>query len=373
MQLLSRILRPASGRRAEREIRRSGMFFAEWYLEAYPDVRATKMDPIAHYVRYGAEESRDPSPFFSTSLYVSAYSDVAQSGINPLLHYVRSGASEGRLTNPWTPLATSETDESGDVPRGAASLGPLWSLTHGKIGSDESSFAGFVICDGMPRSASTWSFNVAMEVLRQAADQRPVHGGYDECVARFLSQAPPTARYVVLKCHSLDSLGRTLVHMGRARVIYTRRNIADAVASFMQMWDGAFEEALVQIEASLELYALHRGSEDALILDYGTIMDSPEQALQRIAAHLGVELEPHAVRQIMEATSFERMRERSEALKQSGVRRDRSYGDNSLIDQDSLLHPGHIQDGTSGYGLRQLSAEQLAGIHSVLERHGIEA
>lgn len=77
-------------------IRRSGLFDPEWYLRRYPDVRRNGGDPLAHYLRYGAGEGRDPGPAFSTRDYLRRYPDVSESGINPLVHYVRHGIGEGR-------------------------------------------------------------------------------------------------------------------------------------------------------------------------------------------------------------------------------------------------------------------------------------
>jgi hypothetical protein len=57
------------------------------------------MDPIVHYLRYGAGEHRNPSPAFDTRFYLGANPDVAASGINPLLHFIRFGRAEGRKTS----------------------------------------------------------------------------------------------------------------------------------------------------------------------------------------------------------------------------------------------------------------------------------
>ncbi|MBA9071309.1 hypothetical protein FHR71_005089 [Methylobacterium sp. RAS18] len=54
------------------------------------------MDPLAHYVRYGAAEGRDPSAGFDGKAYLAAYGDVAAAGLNPMLHYLQYGAAEGR-------------------------------------------------------------------------------------------------------------------------------------------------------------------------------------------------------------------------------------------------------------------------------------
>lgn len=78
-------------------IERSGLFDRDWYLKQYPDVAETKMDPIKHYLRYGAPEGRDPNPEFSTWGYVETYPDVGTQRMNPFIHYLLYGLAEGRV------------------------------------------------------------------------------------------------------------------------------------------------------------------------------------------------------------------------------------------------------------------------------------
>jgi len=107
-----------------------------------------------------------------------------------------------------------------------------------------------VFCNGMPRSASTWSYNVALGLLRRSASGE-VHGGYDDNLPRFLGSLPASAAHAVVKSHSLDSAGRSLVQLGVAKVIYTWRNLADAVASFMTMFGADFDHAIAAVAWSI--------------------------------------------------------------------------------------------------------------------------
>lgn len=77
-------------------IEQSGLFDREWYLKQYPDVADTKIDPIVHYLRYGAAEGRDPNAEFSTWGYLDTYPDVVAHGANPFIHYIQYGKAEGR-------------------------------------------------------------------------------------------------------------------------------------------------------------------------------------------------------------------------------------------------------------------------------------
>lgn len=81
-------------------LNQSEFFDAKWYLQMYPDVANSKLDPAEHYLLYGASEQRDPSSRFSTSKYLRANSDVAESGMNPLVHYLSFGKNEGRKAVP---------------------------------------------------------------------------------------------------------------------------------------------------------------------------------------------------------------------------------------------------------------------------------
>jgi len=72
------------------------LFNATWYLETYPDVVESGMNPAEHYVRSGAFEGRNPGPDFDTINYYIANSDIADTGWPALVHYALFGQDEGR-------------------------------------------------------------------------------------------------------------------------------------------------------------------------------------------------------------------------------------------------------------------------------------
>jgi GT2 family glycosyltransferase/glycosyltransferase involved in cell wall biosynthesis len=74
----------------------SDLFDQDWYKKQYLDVVTAGIDPVIHYVKFGAKEGRNPSPLFSTSGYLSQYPDVEGIGINPLTHYLLFGIKEAR-------------------------------------------------------------------------------------------------------------------------------------------------------------------------------------------------------------------------------------------------------------------------------------
>lgn len=86
----------AALRRQIKLIQHSALFDRQWYVSEYGDVRRSGVDPIKHYLSFGAAEGRNPSPAFDTRFYLETYPDVAESGLNPLLHYIKFGRDEGR-------------------------------------------------------------------------------------------------------------------------------------------------------------------------------------------------------------------------------------------------------------------------------------
>lgn len=77
-----------------------GLFDPLWYQTRYRDVRETGIDPLKHYLHWGAAEGRDPNRFFDSAWYRDHYADVAASGMIPLVHYLQSGAAELRNPHP---------------------------------------------------------------------------------------------------------------------------------------------------------------------------------------------------------------------------------------------------------------------------------
>ncbi len=84
--------------RAAEQLR--AFFDAEWYLTKYPELRSINIDPLTHYILYGAGEGRDPNGFFDSAWYVARYPEVAASNFPALLHYLTYGAAELRDPHP---------------------------------------------------------------------------------------------------------------------------------------------------------------------------------------------------------------------------------------------------------------------------------
>lgn len=92
-------------------IKESELFDVKYYLFTYPDIREEGVDPIKHYVKFGALEGRNPSTNFDTSFYLSSNKDVQATGVNPFFHYIMFGKDEGRQAKPYKQLSESKNQD----------------------------------------------------------------------------------------------------------------------------------------------------------------------------------------------------------------------------------------------------------------------
>lgn len=67
-------------------VKKSPFFDAKWYLEQYPDVRASGMKAVEHYVKFGWKEGRNPSINFDTNDYLREYPELLEKNWCPLFH-----------------------------------------------------------------------------------------------------------------------------------------------------------------------------------------------------------------------------------------------------------------------------------------------
>lgn len=73
------------------------IFDSAFYLQHNPDVRAAGIDPLNHYVAYGAAEDRAPHALFDPHYYRASAGDALPPGANPLEHFLDAG---GRAPSP---------------------------------------------------------------------------------------------------------------------------------------------------------------------------------------------------------------------------------------------------------------------------------
>jgi glucose/arabinose dehydrogenase len=81
---------------APTEFVNAGGFDYVYYLSHNPDVAAAGVDALQHFQTFGWHEGRNPNALFDVAGYLANYTDVAAANVNPLDHYNLFGWHEGR-------------------------------------------------------------------------------------------------------------------------------------------------------------------------------------------------------------------------------------------------------------------------------------
>ncbi len=82
-----------------RALRHTGLFDGAFYLRKYPDLAAAGVNPLRHYLRYGAAEGRKPHPLFDPDYYLRRNPDARGRG-NALVHFLEKGGKNGLSPHP---------------------------------------------------------------------------------------------------------------------------------------------------------------------------------------------------------------------------------------------------------------------------------
>jgi glycosyltransferase involved in cell wall biosynthesis len=173
-----------------------------WYQARYPDVATANLNPVAHFIRFGFAESRDPNRFFDSAWYREHYPDVAASSLIPLRHYLQAGAVERRNPHPRfdAPFYV------GRYPDAAAN--PL--LYHLQTGGSRGypteqsiNIRDYLPSDRPPLSPSVGVFvDVVIALCNGAIGHGPICQGKlaaERCLASVLAdRAPPLGRVTVI-------------------------------------------------------------------------------------------------------------------------------------------------------------------------------
>jgi hypothetical protein len=122
-------------------------FDASAYLDANTDVRASGMDPLTHFTRYGLNEGRALNPQglrldagFDGTAYLARNPDVAAAGLDPLRHFLDFGSAEGRQATlgetpyNWASFNTSAGASNGSLGTGINAAPPLQAAGAGSAG-----------------------------------------------------------------------------------------------------------------------------------------------------------------------------------------------------------------------------------------------
>jgi hypothetical protein len=224
--------------------------------------------------------------------------------------------------------------------------------------------APIVICDGIIRSGSTWSFNVCRLLGHLRAKQRGQSFGIaclgSDSLDHFLQvQASLGNGSAVIKVHELGPVALQWIHAGWVKTVCTFRDPRDCVASDIVFWGAGFHPSVQRVMRSLEcLHKSHRDFQHTLFVRYEEMIDKPLSQIRRIAEFLDVPLEQKQLESIDAQTNINASRKICQELSARPADQIDIGAGNHRRDRVSLLHDNHIGNAKVGRWKAELTAEQ---------------
>lgn len=222
-----------------------------------------------------------------------------------------------------------------------------------------------VLIAGMPRSGSTFSFNIARHILRARGR---VHQEASEDVVAT-SERAGNADHVLIKAHHLTPQSLALGRHGAFRTICTVRRVEDAMASWFEAFELSEGVSIDVMRSWLKLYQQLRPA--ALSVPYVQIDRRPWLAAIQIARFLcpkaGLVEACIAARQFAKG----RVKQQADALSEHGA--DVQNVGWSYFDRDTFYHRRHISTLRSRPAEERVSPELLAQIRKALATELIAA
>jgi glycosyltransferase involved in cell wall biosynthesis len=206
-----------------------------------------------------------------------------------------------------------------------------------------------VVCAGMPRSASTWQYQVASELVERKG--LGLRAGF----VPSSTLRPATEGWQVVKWHDADPGYAAALASGAARALYSYRDLRDVVFSAMHKTATDFDELVVRgrfVETAIANDAFWRSQPGVLAQEYDAILSDPCAGVRAIAAHLGIAVDEGEVAAVAAACSAAANRARAAQLREELASRGVDLADPRHAlrhDGRTQVHWNHIRDGAPGW------------------------
>lgn len=220
-----------------------------------------------------------------------------------------------------------------------------------------------VLIAGMPRSGSTFSFNVVRDILRVRG--RIYQSAPPPDILPELAKAGNDVQHLLLKMHQLDETAVSLVRYGAALAICTIRHPPeDAVASQIKIFGQSEESCIALIRDWLTLYAKLRPF--ALSVDYSLIDRYPLLAAWRIARFVAPDAKLREIWRTSRLNAKVNVKKITDSLPREGAI---EHMDFTYYDPSTFYHRRHIGSLKSRSAQDLLPAEQLQRIRNAFQQH----
>jgi hypothetical protein len=226
----------------------------------------------------------------------------------------------------------------------------------------------WIFCSGMPRSASTWSYNVAR--LLTMKRQNSVWANFadtPETLDKQLGEAEKQHETVaVFKFHKASERVMQLLQAGIAVNVFTYRHPLAAIASWREIFGLPLDIAVRVTTDALRDMDRYRRLPGTLFVAMRDVVQSGYAATERVASHLGYSsLSPEQIAEVACTTSTDQMAKMAESLRVSKTRLiDVGF---TRYDPVTHLHVGHINRGLDRNYRHDLTEDEIAICRAALQ------
>lgn len=218
-----------------------------------------------------------------------------------------------------------------------------------------------VFLAGMPRSGSTFSFNVVRGLLEHRAAVR------QEATTDILSlvERAVAVDHVLLKAHTANAVMLRLVELGAIKVVCTVRRPEDAIASLIDTFQVSLDELISQMRDWITMfYQLRR---HALVIPYAELDRQPWRAAWRIGKKICPDAGMGEIIRVAQANSKENVKAACDHLARNGEGvRDIGF---SYYNTKTFYHRRHVSTINSQAAAIRIGQDAVATIRKELRNY----
>ena len=199
-----------------------------------------------------------------------------------------------------------------------------------------------VICSGMARSGSTWSFNV-MKLAMKDSGLETISGyaGEGENVDKFISGNLSPDKSILVKSHAPGPGTLSLVFQGLAKTVRTYRDPRDCVASRVSFQKIPLDQAIAQVASEKPFHDVLK-QKGAKLIRYEDMMHDRKTAISEIVDYLGLSLTQSQLDGIDDETNLQASKKKVTEIEKQA---DSIELAGRRLDRNSLLQSNHISGG----------------------------
>jgi hypothetical protein len=200
-----------------------------------------------------------------------------------------------------------------------------------------------IFCSGMPRSGSTWSYNVSKMLLAKDGTGAGIDADFATSPAQVAEKLKSWngVNPLVLKFQKAPEQVFTMLANDEAFNVFTYRHPLQAIASWREIFRLETSQAIEVMCEALSDMDRYRSLPNSLFIPMHEIVESTPQAVEKLAFHLRIDVDPNTLLDLSQKTSLESMREISMALATRSPTTLVDVG-HSRYDPETHLHVRHV-------------------------------